>query len=772
VSALRSIVPFGASRLAASRGRYVDDVDDSGCLHAAFLRASVPHARLRSVDPAPALALDGVVGVYDQSALDGLGAGRIRVGWSVPGQRSTENDLLARDRVRHVGEAIALVLAVDRYTAEDAADLVDVYHEPLPAVASVEAALARDVVLLHPDWGDNVLARHAVSHGDADAGFRQAAHVVRESFAVGRAAAVPMETRGAVVRHGLVAGHLEVVASVQSAHHVRSQLADVLQCPESVIRVVAPDVGGSFGAKDHLAPEIGAIALLARALGRDVKWIEDRYENLVACPHSREQQYTVELAADANGRMLALRGRLLFDAGAYCGAHGIGTALYSAAILPGPYDIRDYELEVIGVVTNKAPSAAYRGYGGPEATFVREGLVDRLARRVGLDPAEIRRRNLIRRAAFPYTSAAGVVYDEADHRLVLRRALEHAGYDRFRASSRKAGFGIGIACVLQPGGFGPSAAAAAAGMTYGGFETATVRMDSRGGVVLLTGISSQGQGIDTALAQICAERLGVDPQRDVSVITGDTAATPYSPVGAIASRGAAVGGGAVYLAASKLAEKLRATAAHMLEAAACDIELHGGFATVIGNPTSRLPIATVAASLQRGAAVGDGMSPGLEVTSTYDPAGETTSYGAHVAVVHVDVTTGAVSLDRYVCVHDCGRLINPAIVHGQIVGAIVQGIGGALFEEVSYAPDGTFGSASLNHYRLPTTADVPSINASFLELPTSFTPTGARGAGEVGINGPAAAIANAIADAFSSANRHPDRIPMTPERVWELMQRP
>jgi aerobic carbon-monoxide dehydrogenase large subunit len=765
----RSIPDRHAARLAAAGGCYVDDLDDRGCLHAAVVRAVVPHAHLHAVDSTAALELPGVVAVVDQAALDGMGAGRIRVGWVVSGQRGAENDILARDRVRFVGEPIALVLARDRYVAEDAAGLVAVETEPIAAVVGVEQALAAGAPLLHPAWGDNVLARHRVGRGDAARRFAEAPHVVGERFTIGRVAAMPMETRGAVVRSNRLTGQLDVYASVQSPHHVRGQLAEALGCPESLVRVVAPDVGGSFGAKDHLAPEIAAIAVLARETGCAVKWVEDRYEHLVACPHSREQLCDVEVAADDDGRILALRGRILFDAGAYSGAHGIGTAIYSATILPGPYDIFDYELDVIGVVTNKAPSAAYRGYGGPEATFVREGLVDRLARRLGLEPAEVRRRNLISRSAFPYRNAAGLVYDEADHVAVLERALELADFTRrpSRADDGSA-VGVGIACVVQPGGFGPSRAAVDAGMIYGGFETATVRMDATGHAVLLTGMSSQGQGIDTALAQVCATELGLDPEHDVTVIAGDTAATPYSPVGAIASRGAAVGGGAVKHAAAELARRLGMTAALLLEAAPGDIVLDGGRAHVRGSGQSGIPIATVAAALQSGAIVPDGVAPGLEVTATYDPQAETTSYGAHVAVVRVDRETGEVVLERYACVHDCGRLINPAIAHGQIVGAVVQGIGGALFEEVRYGAEGSFLSGSLNDYRLATAADVPRIDAEFLELATTATPTGSRGAGEIGICGPAAAIANAIGDALGSTERHPARTPMTTRLIWEL----
>jgi carbon-monoxide dehydrogenase large subunit len=766
----RSIPAREAARLVRSGGVYLDDLDDAGCLHAVFVRSPVGHALVTAVDVAAAGRAPGVRGVFHEGDLENLGAGRIRVGWCVPGQRSIDNPLLAGDRARYAGEPLAVVLADDRYLAEDAAALVDITYEPRAAVTTVEHALAAGTELLYPEWGDNVLARMTLGSGEPDAHFAGAAHLVRDRFHVGRASGVPMETRSAMARPDPLTGRLDVYASVQSTHHVRAQLADVLGCSESEIRVVAPDVGGSFGVKDHLAPEIATVALLAHRLGLAVKWVEDRGEHLAACPQSREQVWDVELAADAEARILAVRGTLWFDAGAHSGAHGIGTAVYSASLLPGPYALADYRLEVIGVVTNKAPSAAYRGYGGPEAAFVIEGLVDRLARRTGLDPAEVRRRNIIPPDRFPYTNAAGIAYDVADHRRVLDMALEAAGYDELRSERQPgSGRGVGIACVVQPGGFGPSRAAVEAGMAYGGFETAAVRMDATGRATVLTGLTSQGQGVTTALAQVCAEVLGVDAERDVTVIAGDTAVTPFSPVGAIASRGATVGGGAVSLAASELAEKLRSAAQVRLEAAAGDIELRDGVAAVRGSPGEEVPIAELAAAVTRGELLPDGVPPGLDAVATYEPSGETVSYGAHVAIVRVDSGTGDVVVERYVCVTDCGTLINPAIVEGQIAGAVAQGIGGALYEEFRYADDGSALTFTLSDYRLPTAVDVPRIDARFVETPTPVTPTGARGAGEIGINGPAAAIANAIADALGPECGHPDRTPFTPERVWQLI---
>ena len=764
----RAIGLLQAPRLVRGGGRYVDDLPAPGTLHAAFVRSVHAHAVVPGIDVAAATASPGVAGVFAWTDLERMGVGRLPVGWCIPGQRSVSSPLLADGRVRYVGEPVAVVLADDPYRAEDAAWLVDVAYQPLAAVAHVDAALAHDAVLLHDGWPDNVMARTLVEQGDVDAAFAAAAVVVGDRFHVGRTAGVPIETRGALARVDELTGVLELTASLQSVHHARSDLAEVLGRPESSIRVVAPDVGGSFGVKDHLSAEEAVVAALALHTGRPVKWIEDRWEHLAAAAHSREQVYDVELAADADGRMLGVRGRLLFDAGGHSGNHGLGTALYAASVLPGPYRFADYRLEVVGVVTNKAPSAAYRGYGGPEAAFVIEGLVDALARRLRIDPVDARRRNLIPAEAFPYRNPAGLVYDPGDHLAALERAVElggRPGVEEARPGWRR---GVGVAAIVQRGGFGPSRAAVAAGMRFGGFETALVRMDASGKATVFTGLSTQGQGIDTALAQICAERLGLDPEQDVTVTSGDTAVTPYSPVGAIASRGAAVGGSAVFRAASALREKLIGAAALLLEAAPADVRLESGVAMVQGSPDAQIPIARVARALQTGEVVPEGAEPGLESAATYEPPDETTSYGTHVAVVDMQPATGQVRVVRYVAVSDCGVMINPRIVAGQIAGAAVQGIGGALYEELAYGDDGQLLAPTLGEYRLPTSADVPAVELDFLETATPLTPTGARGAGEIGITGPGAAIANAVADALGPSHPAPRRLPLTPERVWEL----
>jgi carbon-monoxide dehydrogenase large subunit len=744
-------------------------------LHAAFTRSVWPHARIRAVDPGPALAVPGVQAVFSLPDLERMGAGKLPVGWVLPGQHAVSNDVLARDRVRYVGEPVAVVVGDSEAAVEEGADAVFVDYAPLTAVTDVDQALAPGAPLLHPEWGENVMARLAVETGDVAAAFAEAAVIVTDRFHVGRTACAPMEGRGAVASYDRFRDEITLVSSTQCPHHVRADLAACLGRPEGSIRVVAPDVGGSFGAKDNASGPEAVLCLLATQLGRPLRWIEGRGEQLAATGHSREQVLEIELAADGHGVVLAVRGRILLDAGAYSTIHGIGTAIYALQLLPGPYRIESLKVEALGVMTNKAPSGAYRGYGAPEAAFVIEGLMDRLARRLRVDPAEIRRRNLLSRAAFPYRTATGLVYDECDLPRLLDRALERSGYDEYRREpggahrNGPAREGMGIACCVLMGGFGPSLAAHGAGMHYGGYETAAVRMDADGRATVYTGLPTQGQGLDAALAQICAARLGLDPARDVRVVAGDTAITPYSPVGPIASRGAAVGGSAVRRAADAVAADLERAASIMLEAPPSAIGLTDGRAVVRGAPGQGLPLAAIASAVKRGSLQDQGVDPTLEAVCSFEPPDQTYSFAIHVARVLLDPETGLVTVRRYYAISDCGTLINPAVVEGQIVGGIVQGIGGALTEEAAYSAEGQPLAATAMDYLVPTAVEAPHIEAEFTETPTPRTATGARGAGELGIIGPAAAIAGAIADALGPDVAAPARTPMTPERVWRLL---
>ena len=725
------------------------------------MRSPVAHARIRTLSLEAARAAAGVHAVYGAAELAALGAQPMPIGWTVHGQRPTRTPLLALDRVRYVGEAAAIVIAEDRYLAEDACELVELELEPLPVVLDVERALEPDAPLIHPEWGDNVLARQIVEGGDVDAEFAAAEVIVERRFDIARQTGLPMECRGAIARFDAVAGEVVVTSSSQSPHHAAQQLAEALGRDQGSVRVIAPDVGGSFGVKDHACVEEAAVAVAAIALGRPVRWTQDRREHLIAGVHSRGQHYDLQLAADRDGRIRAVRGRLLYDAGAHAGNHGAGTAVYASLILPGPYAFKDYRLEVLAAATNAPPSAAYRGYGAPEAAFAMEGLVDALAYALGLDPVEVRRRNLVPPESYPFRTATGLEYDAGNPRGALDRALELSqGAPQVRAGCVR---GVGVGMFVLMGGFGPSRAAVDAGMAFGGFETARVRMDGGATVTLSIGMPTQGQGVETALAQIAAAHLGLEPAR-IRMDSSDTGRVPYSPVGAIASRGAAVGGAAVAAAAHRLASQLRRMAAGLLEVNPAEVELRDGHA--VGPAGGALPLSAVAAAIQHGELRLHEDETMLEASATVDPPSETFSYGAHVAVADVDPGTGSVKLVRYAAVSDCGRLINPAIVEGQVEGGIVQGIGGALMEEVAYDPDGV-PAATLFDYVVPTAPDIPPLAIELFETPSPITATGARGAGEIGILGPGPAIAGAVTAALGG-RAQVDRLPVTPPAVRAL----
>jgi carbon-monoxide dehydrogenase large subunit len=762
-------------RLITGRGRYVDDIHLRGMLHAAVVRSPVAHGLVRGIDAGAALALEGVHGVLTAADLAALGVGDLTVNWLHPGQRNVSNPVLAKDRVYYVGHPVAVVAAESRYVAEDAADLVVLEIDELPAVVGAEEALEENAPLLYPHWETNVMAETVLVGGDVDACFSAAPVRVAGRYRVQRQAAMPMETRVAVADYDGTTDQVLLWSSTQTPHLVASMIAQTCTWPEQRVRVVAADVGGGFGPKDHAYPEDVLVCVLARRHGRPVKWTEDRREHFLATLHAREQIWNVELAADEHGRVLGLRGRVLYDSGAHSSNHGIGPARLAADLMPGPYDIQHYRMEVVGVVTNKVPSGAYRGFGMPQAVFVLERLLDRLARRLGLERADVRRRNLVRAEAMPYESVTHRRYDSGDYGQAFERLLELVEYTAFRSlqeQARKEGrhIGIGIAPFVMESGLPSSRVLGAGGVGYGNYETAIVRMDPSGTVTVLTGASSQGQGVATTLAQACAERLGLDPERDVDVVQGDSAITPYSPAGAIASRIAVVSGPAVLLAADKLADKLRRIAAHLLEASESDIELAGGRAFVRGAPAAGLDIAALAREAHLGQNLPNEMPPALEESHLFSPATSNYPYGAHAAVVEVDPDTGKFDVQRYVAVNDSGTMINPAIVEGQICGGVVQGIGSAMLEELVYGDSGQLLTTSFMDYLLPTAADVPDIELELLETPAPDVPGGMKGAGEVGILPPTAVLANAIVDALTPLGIEVDELPLDPSRIWRLAE--
>ncbi|MBI2460478.1 MAG: molybdopterin-dependent oxidoreductase [Candidatus Rokubacteria bacterium] len=671
---------------------------------------------------------------------------------------------LARDRVHYVGEAVAVAVAESRALAEDALERIRVEYEPLPAVVDPEAALAPGASRVHPEWPDNVAVHFSHAIGDVEGAFHRADVVVRERFRIQRYVGMPIETRGIVAESGSRETTVTVWTSHQIPHLLQRALAEVLGIPAHRVRVVTPDVGGGFGTKAAVYQEDMLIPLLAVRLGRPVKWIEDRREHMQAAAHAREQIHDLELAARRDGTLLAVRDRILLDQGAF-NPWGIVLPYNTVAHLLGPYKVRNFAVEVAAVATNKAPHAPYRGAGRPEAVFAMERGLERLARAVGVDPAALRRRNLIGPEALPYDTGLlyrdgnPLVYDSGDFPGALEAALAAVDYAGVRAEqgalrARGVYRGVGVAAYVEGTGLGP-------------YEGAVVRLDATGGVWVATGACSQGQGHETSFAQIAADALGVLLE-SVSVVGGDTGAIAFG-IGTFASRGAVVAGNAVAAAAGQVRAQVLAVAAGVLEAKAEDLELEGGQVFVRGVPSTAVPLGRVIQSAlpsfaQAGAGVG--------FTATVYQGVPTVTYASavHAAVVEVDAETGQVRVLRYGVAHDCGRVIHPLIVEGQVRGGVAQGVGGALLEEMMYDEQGQLLTASFMDYLVPTAMEVPAIRTVHLEFPSPRNPLGVKGLGEGGAIGPPAAVANAVEDALAPFGVKVTRTPLSPNRILALIR--
>jgi len=725
-------------RLLAGRGAYLDDIRPDGCLHVAFVRSPHAHARVVAVDARAARARRRVSAVLTGREL-ATGAAPLAPRLQGDGFFATQWAPLAPEHARFVGEPVAALAAQDAYEAADAAEAIEVEYAPLPAVASVDAAGAADAPRVHPGIAGNVLFERRGSRGDVDGAFARAAVRLAETFSHGRVSGAPLEPRGLVA--SWTGDRLTVWMSTQAPHMIRAGLAAAFGVAPDAVRVIVPDTGGGFGQKMALLPEEVAVAALARATGRPVKWVETRRENLAAAAHAREGRAEVEVAADGAGVLLALRARVLSDAGAYH-IYPLTQALEPmgvASILPGPYRTPAYAWHAIAIATNKPPLGAYRGVGMTFGAFAMERTLDLLAERLGLDPAEIRRRNLIPPEAYPFTSAWGYVYDSGDYPRVLAKALELAGYARLRAEqsiARNAGrlVGVGLSCYTEYTGIGARTYRARGMVEVPGQEAATVSVDGEGHVYCDLSFPSQGQGHATTVAQLVADRLGV-PLEAVTLRQVDTDLTPAGS-GTFASRGGVALSGAADGAAHRVRNRLLALAAHRLEASAADLELVGGEARVRGVPGSGVGI---------GDLVPDG-SP-LSECEVFDPPGPAFAGAVHVAAVEVDAGTGRVAVREYTVVEDCGPVINPLIVEGQIHGALSHGIAEALGEPLVYDADGQLLTGTLMDYALPVAADTPSFVVGHVETPSPLTPGGYKGMGEGGTIGAPAAIASAVADA-------------------------
>ena len=758
-------------RLLAGQGRYLADLALPGALHAAFVRSPLPHARVLSFDIAAALEVPGVAAVLTAPDLPHAPLEDLL---PIEGLAKTPQPALAGDRVRFAGEAVAVVLAGSRYEAEDGAELVAVEYAPLAHAVDVEAASATGAALLFPDLGSNVVYRSTRTIGDVEGAFRAAAHVSRSVLRHNRYAAAPLETRGCAAAYEPAAGELTFWSSTQSPHLLRRRLALATGIAEVRIRVLTPDVGGGFGQKIPIHPEEVAVALAARRLGRPVVWVEDRRENLIAAPHAKEQVISAELALAADGEFLALRARIVGDAGAYSynNASALIEPYLAAGLMPGVYRLRNLETEVLAVLTNKAPIAPYRGVGWTAGHCARELLIDQAARELGLDPAELRRRNMVRPGEFPYESCTGMLYDSGSFQESLDRALAMLDYPAFRAEQERARgegrhLGVGISPYVEPTGWGTEGSKQSSWVLVS-HDAARVTIEPSGEVSIAVGTPSQGQGHGTVLAQLAADVLGARVE-DVTLTANDTAAVPISIAGTRASRTAVVIGGAVLLAAEELRGRILRIAGHLLEADPADLEVVDGGVALRDAPSRTVSLREVAEAAYFRPDVRAALpEPDLSVSRFHDPRA-TYSNGCIVCVVEVDATTGAVRVRRVVAVEDCGTILNPLIVDGQVRGAVAQGIGGALLERMVYDEDGQPQAATLMDYLLPTAADVPAIEVDHCTSPSPFTPGGIKGMGESGLIATPAAVAAAVADALGVTV---DRLPLTPGLVWSMIPSP
>jgi carbon-monoxide dehydrogenase large subunit len=760
-------------RLLTGLGSFVDDRQAAGVLHVAFRRSDHAHARIRSIDTAAAQAAPGVAAVFTSTDFEKT-VKPLRAVSRMKGYYATPIRPLALEKVRYVGEPIAGVVAESRYLAEDAAERIAIEFDPLPHFADPAEAARPGAPLLHEEAGTNVLVAREFKRGDVDAALAMAAVRVKARFRMRRRTPLAIEPRACLAEYDRSRDALTFYSTTQVPGIIRDSIAEALDLPGHRLRVIAPDVGGAFGGKASLYPEEIFVCAAARQLRRPVKWTSDRMEDFAATGHAFDEIIEAELGLDREGRALALAADVVGDVGAYS-IYPWTAALEPVQVvsfLPGPYRIEHYRGRVQAVATAKAPTGPYRGVGRPTATFVTERLMDMAAARLDLDPKEMRLRNFVRAEDFPYRIGSGIVWDRSGFTECLTAACERIDYDALRgrrAQVRAAGnyFGIGIASYAELTGIG-SRISVAPGMPINtGTETATVTIDSTGAVTAAFGIASHGQGLETTLAQVIAEHLGARLE-DVRIVHGDSAAVAGGS-GTYASRSMVLAGGAATLAATAVREKLVNAAAHLLEAAPGDLVAADGRVTVAGTDRSvtfREIARAVYAEIGRLPPEARGE---LAASKTYDPVFGTTTSATHIAAVEIDSQTFEIKIDRFVVAEDCGRVVNPLIVDGQVHGGVAQGIGAALYEEIIYDAEGQLHTGSLVDYLVPSACEIPSLEVVHIE---SFSPTtlgGFRGMGEGGTIGAPAAVANAVADALAPLGIEINELPVTPERLFRLL---
>jgi len=750
-------------RLITGTATYVDDIQMPGMHHAYIVRSPYGAANIKGIDTKAALELPGVVAVFTGN--DTKQVGPVPCGASLPGLRVPHHYILAIDRVYYVGHPVAVVVATDKYIARDAADRVEVDYDPLPAVTDPEKALEPGAPAVHPEWPDNVAFNFHQEGGDVNKAFSEADVVVKQRITSQRLIPTPMETRGVVADWRSGDKSLTLYSSTQIPHLLRTLIAGMLGLPENKTRVVAPEVGGGFGCKLNVYAEEALASFVSMRIGKPVKWIESRRESCAATIHGRGHVDYFEIAANKDGTILGMKLKLIQDLGAYHQLLTPAIPTLSVLMMPGLYRFKNIVADIVGVFTNAVPTDAYRGAGRPEATHGIERMVDMLAAELKMDPAEIRLKNFIQPEEFPFATATGLTYDSGRYDLPLRKALEltdYKGLRRQQAEARAQGklMGIGLSTYGEICAFGPSPATPA-----GGWESATVKIDPSGKVTVLTGACPHGQGQETTFAQIAADELGVELD-DIVVFRGDTAIVQYG-IGTFGSRGTAVGGPALHYAIQQLKKKITKYGAMLLESD--DVTYANGRCTC--NKTGKsVSLAECSGASHRAMKLPPGEEPGMQATYFWEPSNFTFPFGAHICVTEVDKDTGAVDVKRYVAVDDCGRIINPLLVDGQVHGGVAQGLGQALFENVVYDENGQLLTGELMDYAIPKATMMPWIESHHTETPSPVNPLGVKGVGEAGTIGCSPAVVNSVVDALSPLGvKHLD-MPLSPEKLWTLVK--
>jgi carbon-monoxide dehydrogenase large subunit len=764
--------------LLTGEARYTADLVLPGALHLAVVRSPYAHAHIRSIDTEAARNAPGVVAVYTGADLASDWASPMPCAWPVtPDMKNPAHYPIAIDKACYVGDGVAAVVATSDVAARDAAELVIVDYEALAAVTDLEDALS-DRVVIHEDLGTNASYTWELKVGEeaVEKAFAEAAYTVSERYVQQRLIPMAMEPRAVAAVPQPFGGDITLYSATQVPHILKVMAALTLGIGEHQVRVVAPSVGGGFGSKLNVYAEELLCMALARRHGVPVRWVETRSENAQATIHGRGQIQHIELAANAEGRLTAVRVRLLADMGAYLQLVTPGIPLLGAFLYAGVYDIPEaYDFSCTSVFTTMTPTDAYRGAGRPEATYAIERTMDSLAREMGIDPLELRRRNFIRSDQFPYTAFSGLVYDSGDHDAAATLAATRIDYEGLRARQGAQNvpgatkrLGIGISSYFEMCGLAPSRVLASLNYGAGGWEAATVRILATNKVQVVTGASPHGQGHETSWSMIVADRLGVDPE-DVDVLHSDTAISPLG-LDTYGSRSLAVGGVAIAMACDRVLDKARLIAAHRLECAPEDLEFAAGAFAVTGSPDRTMPLAAIAFEAFTAHDLPEGVEPNLEAHVTYDPPNFSWPFGTHMCVVEVDTETGEVDLVSYVAVDDCGNQINPLIVEGQVHGGVVQGIAQALYEEAVYDADGNLRTSTLAEYLVPSAADVPGIITDHTVTPSPTNPLGVKGVGEAGTIGAAPAVINAIVDALSDLGIRDVPMPASPQTVWSVLQ--